>query len=1049
MKYIWIFALLTVGPWAIAQKTVQQYPVFQTTGQSMWGGGSAPGLNMNFQIFPQYKVEVPFNTESFTKFRFSGLDFGAVLDGHVAFGVGPFEFDISGFTAGSIDVDYPAMVNMEVPDDNTFNPGETVVIRSGFQALPGATLKTEYPSADEGKIGLYMGMLFDASFGFRACFAGCTPRVSIVPPPGIPMPSPLYDEPFTFFEMSKTGLTIVCNNQLNSPPENPIQCFFPSGFDEDETPEWTISNGAFSGTLKFPDVETTSSLNGINLSASGSDPYVIPSVNIIELLGYIPPIKPAMQVIQGSFTQNIFPDATGTMRGITIEWALVSIDFNIPISQSQEFHFRPTIYTTLTFPDTVDYVIHSRKSGNIPGRGVKFEYEAGDSISVRFPCHYDFMDVYAQHRIRNRFSNKTFDNIALELDFAVFDFALIIDPYIIIPRVCIPIPFASNICIGPVGFPGATVDPPPLVDPAPITLVSQDFPPYFEDEWELGGFNVVDVPQPFRLYPRKRQTQFAVEHIACHGDSTGTIVTTIPDAVEPLKYEWSFGSTDPNPVDVPAGRHYVKVTDANGCEFIETVEILQPPAIDLQLDAGTIACAGGDTEIEVTGTGGTGALTYTWSTGEITPFVSGKTAGTYEVTATDGMGCSATTSLTLEDPLPLELGIAKAVDPSCAGADDGSIEIFVQGGTAPYRYEWSNGSSLRDQQFLEGDTYSIEVTDANGCTATDAVTLVEPTELEATLSKLSDVSCFGLNDGSLQVAVDGGTPPYQYRWYDSLVTLSETGATIAHLQRGNYAVEVTDSRGCRVVRKGQVTEPQSPLHADIKAMIGNCFNTSSGSLDLTVQGGTPPYTYQWSNGQTVEDLSFVPAGTYTVTVTDAQGCVYSNKARLTDPQPVRVHISREDVSCMEQADGQLTITSIQGGVPPYTVQWSTGESTETISDLPVGTYSVTVMDAVGCQVTESREIRGNEADCLFIPNAFSPNGDGTNDEWNIRNLDLYPGATVKVFNKWGMAVFESTNYDRPWDGKFNGKTLEPGTYYYVVDLRNGEAVQQGYLMILK
>src|SRR5690606_38827343 len=113
MKYIWIFALLTVGPWAIAQKTVQQYPVFQTTGQSMWGGGSAPGLNMNFQIFPQYKVEVPFNTESFTKFRFSGLDFGAVLDGHVAFGVGPFEFDISGFTAGSIDVDYPAMVNME------------------------------------------------------------------------------------------------------------------------------------------------------------------------------------------------------------------------------------------------------------------------------------------------------------------------------------------------------------------------------------------------------------------------------------------------------------------------------------------------------------------------------------------------------------------------------------------------------------------------------------------------------------------------------------------------------------------------------------------------------------------------------------------------------------------------------------------------------------------------------------------------------------------------------------------------------------------------
>src|SRR5690606_22713587 len=143
---------------------------------------------------------------------------------------------------------------------------------------------------------------------------------------------------------------------------------------------------------------------------------------VIELLGYIPPIKPATSVIQGSYTQDIAPDATGTMRGITIEWALASIDLNLPISQSQAFEFRPTIYTTLTFPDTVDYVVHSKRSGNIHGRGVNLEYEAGDSISVRFPCHYDFMDVYAQHRISNRFSNKTFDNIALELDFAAIDF---------------------------------------------------------------------------------------------------------------------------------------------------------------------------------------------------------------------------------------------------------------------------------------------------------------------------------------------------------------------------------------------------------------------------------------------------------------------------------------------------------------------------------------------------------------------------------------------------------------------------------------------------
>lgn len=136
-------------------------------------------------------------------------------------------------------------------------------------------------------------------------------------------------------------------------------------------------------------------------------------------------------------------------------------------------------------------------------------------------------------------------------------------------------------------------------------------------------------------------------------------------------------------------------------------------------------------------------------------------------------------------------------------------------------------------------------------------------------------------------------------------------------------------------------------------------------------------------------------------------------------------------------------------MPPYAIQWSTGESTEFIAGLSQGLYSVTVTDALGCHVTESREIRGNEADCLFIPNAFSPNGDGTNDVWNIRNLDLYPGAQVRVLNKWGMLVFESLHYNQPWDGAFNGKTLEPGTYYYIVDLNNGEAVHQGYLMILR
>lgn len=1012
----------------------------------MWGGGSAPGLNRNFEIFPEYKVDLPFNTGSFTKLSYSGLDFGAVLDGYVAFGIGPFQFDISGFTSGSIDVNYPATVTLNMPSDDTFNPGETIVIKSAFQAAPGAELQTFYPQA--GKIGLYMDLFFDTSFGVQACFIDCAPRLSIIPPPGLNI-NPLFDETLTFFEVSPTGVTYLCDNSMNYFPPKPftdaIQCELSSG-----GPPWSITSGAFTGTLDIPNVVTTSSVvNGRNLVATGADPYVIPSVDIIDLLGYIPPLKTATGIIKGSYPVLEVPDITGEMRAITVEWALADIDLNIPIAQSQDFRFEPRIFTTLTFPDTVDYVIHSMRSGNIPGRGVKFEYEAGDSVSIRFPCNYDFMDVYATHRIKNLFSNKTFDNISLELDFAAIDFGVTIDPYIIIPEICIPIPFAGDLCTPEVGFPGASFDPPPLVDPPPLTLISQDFPPYFQDQWELGGFNTVSVPQPFRLKPRQREVNFLVQNVTCFGDSTGAIATTVPNGSTPLKYEWSFGSTDPNPVDVPAGRHYLKITDANRCESIESVDVIQPPPISVALANDAILCSGEDTRIEATASGGTGGLSFTWDSGETVPVLTGKRAGTYSLTVTDNAGCSVVDSIKVTEPVPLVAKIAAANDPSCAGADDGSTKLFVEGGTAPYHYEWSNGSSLPDQQHLSGGTYTIAVRDAHDCLVTDAVTLTEPAPLTTTLTKLSDVSCFDGDDAALEVHVAGGTAPYTYRWYDSLVTLSETDARVTGLDAGTYSVAVTDSRECEVVQKITVNAPTRPLQADIVPSPGLCYNEASGALDLTVQGGTPPYQYLWSDGQTNEDLFQVAAGKYEVTVTDANGCQYRNKALLVDPDPIRVGLTRRDVSCAEQQDGQVFINAIRGGVPPYDIIWSTGDTGEKIEALPAGTYSVTVSDALGCRATESIDVGKSEDDCLFIPNAFSPNGDGTNDTWNIRNISLYAGAEVRVFNKWGNVVFQSTGYSRPWDGFYNGRLLEPATYYYFVDLKNGDPVYQGYVMILK
>jgi gliding motility-associated-like protein len=228
-----------------------------------------------------------------------------------------------------------------------------------------------------------------------------------------------------------------------------------------------------------------------------------------------------------------------------------------------------------------------------------------------------------------------------------------------------------------------------------------------------------------------------------------------------------------------------------------------------------------------------------------------------------------------------------------------------------------------------------------------------------------------------------------------------------------------------------------------------CNDQSSGQLDLVVQGGSAPYYYAWSDGHTSEDLSYVPAGKYEVTVTDSKGCAYTNKTLLADPPPIRVGLIRRDVSCAEEQDGKIFITQIKGGISPYTIHWSNDETGEQIEHLAEGTYSVTVSDALGCGVTESISIAKSDSECLFIPNAFSPNGDGTNDFWNIRSMELYTDAEIKVYNKWGNVVFESTGYSKPWDGAYKGRMLEPATYYYFVDLKNGDPVYQGFLMILR
>jgi uncharacterized repeat protein (TIGR01451 family) len=363
-------------------------------------------------------------------------------------------------------------------------------------------------------------------------------------------------------------------------------------------------------------------------------------------------------------------------------------------------------------------------------------------------------------------------------------------------------------------------------------------------------------------------------------------------------------------------------------------------------------CNGSATgSIDLVVTGGTTPYTYLWSTGATSEDLSGLTAGTYTVTVTDAQGCTDEATFTIDEPTTLEIDLTATVltDADCNGSATGAIDLVVTGGTAPYGYLWSTGATSEDLSGLTAGTYTVTVTDAQGCTDEATFTIDEPTtlEIDLTATVLTDADCNGSATGSIDLVVTGGTTPYTYLW--------STGATsedLSGLTAGTYTVTVTDALGCTDEATFTIEEPTT-LEIDITATVltdADCNGSATGAIDLVVTGGTTPYTYLWSTGATSEDLSGLTADTYTVTVTDAQGC--TDEATFTIEEPTTLEIDVDatvltDADCNGSATGSIDLV-VTGGTTPYTYLWSTGATSEDLSGLAAGTYTVTVTDALGC-----------------------------------------------------------------------------------------------------
>ena len=514
-----------------------------------------------------------------------------------------------------------------------------------------------------------------------------------------------------------------------------------------------------------------------------------------------------------------------------------------------------------------------------------------------------------------------------------------------------------------------------------------------------------------------------VTDISCFGANNGSVQLVTTGGTAPYTYTWSNGATTKDVFGLIVGNYNVTVVDANGCSVSGVYTINSPAAIQSTSNVQNLSCNGaGDGAIDISVTGGTAPFTYAWSNGATTEDLSGIAAGNYQVLITDANSCTLSRSYTVSEPLALTES-ATLTHVTCFGVADGSIEVNVGGGVAPYTYLWSNGAVTKDLFNISGGNYSLVITDANGCQVTGNYTLVEPSSALSVTGLVTDVTCFGSGNGVIDISVSGGTAPYTYAWNQGAIT-----EDIAGLNPGGYQVTVTDANGCSVSETFTISGPNQLIINNTTTNL-SCNGAGDGAIDLSVGGGSAPYTYTWSNGATTEDLSGLAAGSYQVLVVDTNGCSTSAVIAVQEPATLTLSHSNSDVTCFGGADGAIDLT-ISGGTFPYTFSWSNGATTEDLSGISGGSYSVTVTDVNGCSITETIVIDSPTATLAGIGNI----SDETCSGFSNGSIDL----TVTG----GVAP-----YTYSWN---NGQTTEdliglsPGTYEVTIVDSNGCTTIESY-----
>ena len=389
----------------------------------------------------------------------------------------------------------------------------------------------------------------------------------------------------------------------------------------------------------------------------------------------------------------------------------------------------------------------------------------------------------------------------------------------------------------------------------------------------------VGISEPDIIFANTASTQ-----VSGQGLEDGTASADPVGGTPPYSFLWNTNDTTSTIENLGAGTYTVTIVDVIGCQIVETVEVPDYICVaDLDLSIQDVNCFGGsDGVIQVNINGGVGPFSYNWSNGGTSDIISNLEPGVYDVTVTDGNNCSYTESgLVVQPDDGINLTLENTVDNTCYGDSSGIGTISATGGMPPYTIEWSNGLMGLEASDLPAGTYTVFVTDANGCLQTIGVPILEPDDI-AFQFNVNHVNCFGDATGSAAVNPTGGNPPYSYLWNDPNAQITFTAT---ELLAGEYQVTITDTEGCSAIGQTEVTE-LAPIEIQIDSVGPSVNMEETGFVNVTIQGGAQPYTYIWeSNGSQVsddEDLAEVGIGVYQLTVIDANGCMLISEEIIID-----------------------------------------------------------------------------------------------------------------------------------------------------------------------